>query len=55
MTATNRYYEDTLQATIGGLVRSAAIKAQLDAIQHAFDLLQAKGIPAAQILTEVYY
>lgn len=40
MTQTNRYYENTLQATLGGLVRSAAIKAQLDALQHAFDLLQ---------------
>jgi hypothetical protein len=39
---TNRYYNSTFSPTIGQLAQSAQIKAQLDAITTAFDILQAE-------------
>lgn len=49
MSATNRFYENTLAASVGSSIKSAAIKAQLSAIQAAFDLIQSEVNASAAI------
>ena len=49
MSATNRFYENTLAASVGSSIKSAAIKAQLAAIQAAFDLIQSELNASAAI------
>jgi hypothetical protein len=49
MSATNRFYENTLAASVGSSIKSAAIKAQLAAIQAAFDAVQSELNASAAI------
>lgn len=42
MTQTNRFYEQTFQATVGGLAKSASVLRQLQLLQTACDLIQAE-------------
>lgn len=49
MTATNRYYQNTLQPAVGSSIKSAAIKSQFDAVQAAFDLIMAELNASAAI------
>jgi len=40
MTRTNRFYENTFNAQLGTLAKSASVRSQLSAVQAAFNLLQ---------------